>query len=386
MANSLSIGAVVSGTALILLLLRITDVAGAATWLVRKDGLGHATVIQEAVDMAAPGDTVLVSPGRYLEYAPYDYGALTGDTYVIVTIPNLTIRGTDRDSVIIGEPTNTWPGITQPIGISNIESATNLRIENLTVESMVQGVVFNGSGTLFGCVLRRNKNGLTCWSDTPSVCTTSFFDHQLRFAIFAVRSDGFKVTHSEFSGTKSDVIVSKSQDAVVEYCSFRDSAFVNLEQFSSGLVRNCVIDPIGFISIQDSDALIEHNVTRASPGINLQISGGNVTARYNIFAGGDDVTVFVHGYSNSYLENNHIIKGASEAVILHFFGATGYIADFRNNWWGTTDSAAIAESIIDGSDDPYRTGIVKFWPVLDTPVPVTGRSISSLKALFRQKR
>jgi len=35
------------------------------SWRVEKDGSGDFAVIQNAVDAAAPGDTVVVGPGRY---------------------------------------------------------------------------------------------------------------------------------------------------------------------------------------------------------------------------------------------------------------------------------------------------------------------------------
>lgn len=52
--------------------LTVAGSASARTWRVEKDGFGDYTTIQPAVDAAAPGDIVLIGPGRYLEQAPYD--------------------------------------------------------------------------------------------------------------------------------------------------------------------------------------------------------------------------------------------------------------------------------------------------------------------------
>ena len=42
--------------------------AGAATWVVDAAGGGHFTSIQEGIDIAAPGDVLLVKPGFYLAF------------------------------------------------------------------------------------------------------------------------------------------------------------------------------------------------------------------------------------------------------------------------------------------------------------------------------
>ena len=52
----------------------------ATTWHVEKDGTGDFTIIQAAMNLCAPGDTVLVGPGRYTYHAPFDRGAVTADT------------------------------------------------------------------------------------------------------------------------------------------------------------------------------------------------------------------------------------------------------------------------------------------------------------------
>ncbi len=81
----------------------------------------HPT-IQNAVDAAEPGDLVLVDEGVYLEQ-------------VNVTTPYITIRGVDRQGVIIdGE-------FTRPNAI-NVAGADGVAVENLTVRNATQNGVF----------------------------------------------------------------------------------------------------------------------------------------------------------------------------------------------------------------------------------------------------
>lgn len=71
--------------------------------------------IQSAVDAAAPGDLVLIEPGVYREQ-------------VNVSTPNLVIRGTDRNAVIIDSEFQRDHGIF-------IAGADGVAVENLTVQS-----------------------------------------------------------------------------------------------------------------------------------------------------------------------------------------------------------------------------------------------------------
>ncbi len=76
---------------------------------------GQFSSIQAAVDAARPGDWVLVGPGDYHETGnrvPPGVGAgdLTAGAAVLVTTPNIWIRGMDRNAVVLD---GTKPGASQ---------------------------------------------------------------------------------------------------------------------------------------------------------------------------------------------------------------------------------------------------------------------------------
>ena len=85
-------------------LLLVADVAFGATITVRKDGTGNFTVIQQALDVAAAGDTVLIGPGEFLEHSTVRLPGSSVDieSYANVTVDNLTIIGAGADQTLVG--------------------------------------------------------------------------------------------------------------------------------------------------------------------------------------------------------------------------------------------------------------------------------------------
>jgi hypothetical protein len=83
---------------------------------VEKDGSGDYTIIQDAVDAAASGDTIRIGPGRFAENNPTP--CTTYIPFVRIWVPQdvLTIIGAGPEETIIG-PVEPWD-LTR-IGISN---------------------------------------------------------------------------------------------------------------------------------------------------------------------------------------------------------------------------------------------------------------------------
>jgi plastocyanin len=99
----------------------------------------HST-IQDAVDTAAPGDLVLVSPGVYRET-------------VRVTTPFLTIRGTDRNRVIVDGELRREKGV-------HIADADGVTVENMTARRhTANGFYWTGVDGYRGSYLTAYNNG-----------------------------------------------------------------------------------------------------------------------------------------------------------------------------------------------------------------------------------
>ncbi len=84
------------------LLLFLSGAVGAATWSVERDGTGDFTVIQDAVDAAESGDTILIGPGRYPETSDFDYYYNQTVQSCIKLEKSLAIIGAGKDQTFIG--------------------------------------------------------------------------------------------------------------------------------------------------------------------------------------------------------------------------------------------------------------------------------------------
>ena len=116
-----------------------TSVGGGASGNTLKVPDDYAT-IQEAVDAAAEGSLILISPGTYNEA-------------VDVTTDNLVIRGTDRNKVILDGKFELENGV-------RILGAGGVAVENLTAQNYTgNGVFWTGVDGYRGSYLTTIKNG-----------------------------------------------------------------------------------------------------------------------------------------------------------------------------------------------------------------------------------
>jgi hypothetical protein len=120
---------------------------------------GQYSSIQAAVDAAQPGDTILVGPGDYKEQDDHTQG-VQWDTPggVVITTPDITIRGMDRNSVVVdgtepGSPQCSSNPSEQDFGVNGqgrngilVWKADNVSVENLTVCNFLAGSASGGTG------------------------------------------------------------------------------------------------------------------------------------------------------------------------------------------------------------------------------------------------
>jgi len=168
------------------------------------------------------------------------------------------------------------------------------------------------------------------------------------------------------------VMVSTSKDSVFEYCTI-EYAFTGIQvHYSSATVRNCLfrrnfegmrfsttaVDILNCDFIGNNYALrFEVNGSRATVARN-RIEGN----RYGIFP-------VQRSTSTVKFEQNNITGNAEFQV--YFGDSQRADLDFRGNWWGTADPAAIVAGFFDKTKDPVL-GRALWEPALQAPVVACG--------------
>jgi hypothetical protein len=372
---------------LVILVLAIPCTVKAKTWTVDPNGTGDFMTIQRAVDAAAPGDVIDIMPGRYTDYAPYDFGARTEDTYVVVNKPNLTLRGRDRNAVIIGPEIYDWPSAQEPNGIQGTSEALGLIVESLTVENVPTGIGLEARAIVRDCTISGCYDAAPIFSwEAPRFEGCRIAGSRRGGIGYWAGSRGAVVTGCELDGFFSNVIFSASQDALLEGCTFFDEAYTKFQSSSTGIVRDCRFDTGGGILFLEADGTVEDTIVGPTPRVCLDVFNGNVTATRSAFRGGEDTTVLVRGHTNVVLSECHILNAGRWSVLTMNYPDSEYTLDFRNNYWGSADSTQITQWIYDGIDDPDNAPVVMFVPFAGSPVRSETETFGGLKALFSGKR
>lgn len=374
-----------STTLLLLLLIPIS--VSARTWTVMQDGSGDYTDPQAAVDGCAVGDTVLLGPGRYDGYHPWQPGGSNLGYQVVigVSVDSLTIRGLDRDNVLIG-PDQAREERAIYIGITTSVATTWIDIENLTIENVYsRGAHLYPSGRVANCTIRDCDMGILFEHGVHAVVEDCIVE---RCIVLSVSSGGNYAVVRDSQFRMATVSFSRHPHAEVYNCTFEDGLVgIQGTADSNVYIRDCVFSGNGNYGIVGSNlgaGLVDIRNCRIS-GHNygaIRMLNTHLTGSGNILQSNAEYTITGGNYSAAF-HGNHILKSQVGAVVLHYYNIPDAGLDFSGNWWGTTDTDSLAAWIHDGADDPELEANVVFDPMLDGPVAAERSSVGGLKGMFR---
>ncbi len=383
-------------TACFLALLLGAVPASAITRTVMQDGSGDFMDIQAAVDACAVGDTVLVGPGRYEGYHPFQPSGqdIGWEVIVGVAVDSLTIRGMDNETVILGPATKSDDRLVR-IGIANARSTTWINLENLRFENIgSRGVDIIETGRVSECVFYHMNTGIYIEIGHDVLVEECQFQVS-RISINYYREDiGAKVvirnSHFESGGwgiSGAGVYVERHPDTLVESCSF-DNLTVAAESYYGAYLRvvSCEINGgntaisgsnygSGSIEVRDCRMLDQAIHT-------IRINGSHLTGTGNTLRCIGDYTIQAPNSSADF-HGNHILKAGIGTIEVQYQTVPDQGLDFSGNWWGTTDADSIAAWIHDVQDDPGLVAEVVYEPYLPAPVAAEQKSMGDLKRMFR---
>lgn len=378
-------------TRLILLAILLATGAQAAMWQVEKDGSGDFTIIQEAVNASASGDTILIGPGRYDDTVTYTNPYISWTVCVVIPGSDLTFIGAGPDDTIIGPAApgdmtqNGWRGMISSslytgdifihdIGFEHVYEACYLTPEVLTVynckiSECVYGIsVFGNASTLVdNCGFHDIQKGVNLHDCTGPIVQNCVFENSIlqptMAGVYMANVSSYNIYNSSFSVAYIGCFVSTG---TISNCSF-DNSYTRSMLLSSG---NCRIEN----NVSDGS---QHNwciITQDA----AEISGSG-----NVLKNASWSALRLVG-SQVAFNGNHILP------IGEYINANGYTSppalelDFRNNYWGTSDPAELSARIVDGYDDPNEYVNVRYEPFSSNPMSNEERSWGEIKALYKQ--
>jgi len=366
----------------------------AASWRVEKDGSGDFTVIQDAVEAAASGDTVLVGPGQFDDYREYTFPGGDYSVYVNIYKPELTIIGAGKEETIIGPYLeNTWHLFDHTIGIK-FRGAIELKLEHLAISYVPRGIeVPLGRLEFSYCKILGTGEGMI--SIAPIVVNYCEFIGTRRTAIMTNGdSDEVIIKNSSFNNCFATFNLTFADFALVENCKILDCTNGGVISRCNGMVRNCQFQNLensglGFFGtgkLQVLDNIFEN----ARRSLSVAHGGDNLICENNVFRGAEFFAIGINGDTPS-IHNNDIIKGNGFAVLLDSFDDSDPVfVDMSNNYWGTDNPDSIAAWISDGNDEYTHpmAGFVDFEPfrtesVFSEPVPAEKKTLGGFRAMFR---
>ncbi len=364
-------------------------IASGRTWHVEKDGSGDFLTIQPALDATAPGDTVLIGPGRFIETHEVVTQGWTEDVYAEVSNDSISIIGSGVGVTYIGPAELSKQIDPRPKGVYG-PSASDIdgcRIENLTVENIRDGIYWNGGIAIRHCSIIGNVDAIILWPSSQGVVINDVLLQDN--ADDAIAAWGpcpeLLISNCVFTRNAVGISVAGVDSLLVDNCTF-DNHVVSIRYDSSqGEVRDCRFFNGVNVDVSTHSSHLLLNNCRFSSAYRAIFAStwGYLRGSGNVIPPGEGERILIGGTS-FYFNDNHILRSGAHYIKLGaYVNPPADTLDFTGNYWGTTEADTIAEWIWDGNDNPEINGIVDFEPFSPIPVSSEKKSMGDIKRMFR---
>jgi len=394
----------------VIFLLLISFLSGqsfALSWHVEKDGSGDFSVIQDAVNVAADGDTVFIGPGRFEEFGTTRADDRTTHIYLDLLGKSLAIIGAGAELTFIGPAEidfHPWPGpfvyilgaiecpelvvknITMdhsPWAMLRVEQVGNLIVSECTIKEGQFGVFgsISSRGFISNCLFEDiSSDGVGIFEPTPG-CTVE----NCRFI------NVFKPVSVNWNPAHCDVVNCELDGGRPGVSSPFGRTGVGFSGGGSGSVSNCTIrgfENYGVTISEDGDITVTNNIIEQTSGWGMAMSGAiNTVIRQNTISTQTGKCLYLPRPSNGMVfEGNDLSRGDGDYVKTSDYWPYNPPAYFHleDNYWGTTDAEEISAHIQDGNYFEDSNMFVIFEPFADSSIVATQKkSMSQMRAMFR---
>jgi len=306
---------------LLLLPVGINDNVAGQTLIVRCDGDGNYTSIQEAIDAANPGDTVYVWSGTYYE--------------TVAINKTITLYGMDRNITIIDSNNEFYAVVIQASDVT----LSGFTIKNNTVGIYVGGNESNSNVTITNNIITKNKDGI--YLGNKSNDNTVFGN-----IIIENDGDGIRLYGSIENEIYENTITDHNSYGIVLW----DSSYNNI--ISKNIIFNNR-NGVGLRRWSDNNVISENNVTKnKNSGIIIAFSYYNNLTSNTVTDNGNGISIndaSENFISKNYIANNH--RG------IYLYDSTDNIID-EDNVFLDND-----EDISEGSKTFKTPGFELIFPV-----------------------
>jgi len=376
---------------ILLLVFLCAPEALASTWQVEQDGSGDFLVIQDAVDIAAAGDTVLIGPGNYNQGHSIQIPSWSQptDAFVYATTENLTFIGVDSSQVFIG-PDEYYQTYFGPLGFCGSELTDTWRIEGVTLRNVREAIYGGGRIEIRNCRFVENaNNAIFTWAAGGTLIEECSFLNNLQGCMFSLSpSSGVTIRDSEF--ILSAISLQNTSGFFMENChmvgAYKVGGVAGVQfDSSSGTIINCQFEGMsnyGINAVFNSNVVVSNcdiqvlgDSIRASEGAFVEVSGSVLAGAYRNIWLRSGAVLTAHG--------NHILKPGLNFIKCEQYSGEIITMDFTNNYWGTTALDSIALGIWDFNDNPTIKATIDFEPISDVPLPTEKKSLGDVKSMFR---
>ena len=370
----------------------------AKTWQVEKDGSGDYSIIQDAVDIAADGDTIIIGPGRYEEYETTGSNGRSTHIYVNLIGKSLTLQGAGADQTYIGPEEidfHPWPGT--DVFIVGANGSLELEVNDLTMDHSPWVMLrVNEVGTLkvSNCTFKEGEYGISGSVSGSGIVSNCLFENTSSEGIQVYDpTPSFRVEYCVFNNVYGPVGVDWSPASCdVVNCEMNGGRVgVKFAGGGGGSVSNCTIrnfENYGVVASDHGNITITNNIIEQTDGWGMYISvAENTVIRQNTISTQTGKCLFLFYPSNGMIfEDNDLSRGEGDFVMTNDYWPYNPPIYFHleNNYWGTTDAEEISSHILDGHYFDNTNMFVLFEPFADDSVVQTQKkSFSQMRAMYR---